>query len=95
MESSYVSIGLAISTGNWLTLTDNIDYEDIKHFIKEQTTPGAGKSVSIPGRGNDKLADFETALFRVLQDQHERIDLFVQSKSGEIQRRIGMSLRIQ
>lgn len=69
--------------------TDNIDYDDIKHFIKENTTAGKGKTVSIPGRGEDKLVEFENALFHILQDQHQRIDLFVKSKAGEIQRRLG------
>ncbi|CZT20968.1 uncharacterized protein RCC_06829 [Ramularia collo-cygni] len=66
----------------------NIDYDDIKYFIKEHTTPGQGKSVSVPGRGDDKLIEFENALFHILADQHQRIDLFVKSKSGEIQRRL-------
>ncbi|USW58708.1 Putative SPX domain, VTC domain superfamily protein [Septoria linicola] len=66
----------------------NIDYDDIKHFIKENTTPGKGKTVSVPGRGEDKLVEFENALFHILQDQHQRIDLFVKSKAGEIQRRL-------
>lgn len=69
--------------------TDNIDYDDIKHFIKENTTPGQGKTISVPGRGEDKVAEFENALFHILQDQHQRIDLFVKSKAGEIQRRLG------
>ncbi|EME85053.1 uncharacterized protein MYCFIDRAFT_214933 [Pseudocercospora fijiensis CIRAD86] len=66
----------------------NIDYDDIKHFIKENTTPGKGKSVSVPGKGDDKLEHFEHALFHILADQHHRIDLFARSKSGEIQRRL-------
>ncbi|SMR64034.1 unnamed protein product [Zymoseptoria tritici ST99CH_1A5] len=66
----------------------NIDYDDIKHFIKEHTTPGKGKTVSVPGRGDDKLVEFENALFHILADQHQRIDLFVRSKAGEIQRRL-------
>jgi hypothetical protein len=77
----------------WQLLTiacaDNIDYDDIKYFIKEHTTPGKGKTVSVPGRGDDKLAEFENALFHILADQHQRIDLFVRSKAGEIQRRLG------
>lgn len=68
---------------------DNIDYDDIKYFIKEHTTPGKGKSVSVPGRGDDKLVEVENALFCILADQHQRIDLFVKSKAGEIQRRLG------
>ncbi|GIZ44449.1 hypothetical protein CKM354_000764600 [Cercospora kikuchii] len=66
----------------------NIDYDDVKHFIKEHTTPGKGKTISVPGRGEDKLAEFENALFHILQDQHQRIDLFVKSKAGEIHRRL-------
>ncbi|KAF2721465.1 hypothetical protein K431DRAFT_284840 [Polychaeton citri CBS 116435] len=66
----------------------NIDYDEIKHYIKEQTTHGKGKSVAIPGRGDEKLKHFENTLFDVLVDQHSRIDLFVRSKVGEIQRRL-------
>ncbi|EME44432.1 hypothetical protein DOTSEDRAFT_152287 [Dothistroma septosporum NZE10] len=69
----------------------NIDYDDIKNFIKENTTPGKGKTVSVPGRGDDKLAEFENSLFNILADQHQRIDLFVKSKAGEIQRRLDHS----
>lgn len=43
----------------------------------------------MPGRGDDKLVEFENALFHILADQHQRIDLFVRSKAGEIQRRLG------
>lgn len=72
--------------------TDNIDYDDIKIYIKEQTTPGKGKSVSVPGRPDENLQQFEHALFQILRDQHHRIDLFVKSKAGEIRRRLGMFL---
>lgn len=68
---------------------DNIDYDEVKHFIKENTTPSKGKSISVPGRGDDKLREFQDELFDILADQHQRIDLFVRSKSGEIQRRLG------
>ena len=71
----------------------NIDYDDIKYLIKERTTPGHGKSVSIPGRGDEKLREFESALFQILVDQHVRIDLFVKSKAGEIQRRLDHAKR--
>ena len=67
---------------------DNIDYDDIKHIIKEETTPGKGKTVAVPGRSDDKRADFENRLFATLVDQHHRIDLFVRSKTGEIRRRL-------
>ncbi|GAB7364895.1 hypothetical protein MBLNU230_g5686t1 [Neophaeotheca triangularis] len=66
----------------------NIDYDEIKYFIKENTTPGKGKSVSIPGSGDDKLQEVEDALYNIFEEQHLRVDLFVRSKAGEIQRRI-------
>ncbi|KAK5127372.1 hypothetical protein LTR85_006711 [Meristemomyces frigidus] len=69
----------------------NIDYDDIKHFIKEQTTAGKGKTISIPGRNDEKLQQFENSLFAILADQHNRIDLFVRSKAGEIRRRLDHS----
>nr|POE85518.1 hypothetical protein CFP56_43834 [Quercus suber] len=67
---------------------DNIDYDDIKLFIKDQTTRGEGKSVSIPGQPDERLLAFENSLFGILADQHHRIDLFVRSKAGEIKRRL-------
>ncbi|OQO02533.1 hypothetical protein B0A48_12060 [Cryoendolithus antarcticus] len=66
----------------------NIDYDDIKRFIKEQTTPGQGKAISVPGRGDDKARQFEDNLFFILEEQHHRIDLFVKSKAREIQHRL-------
>lgn len=71
---------------------DNIDYDDIKRYIKDETTPGKGKAVSVPGRNDEKLQQFESSLFDTLKDQHLRIDLFVRSKAGEIQRRLGKPL---
>ncbi|KAK1016440.1 hypothetical protein LTR91_000460 [Friedmanniomyces endolithicus] len=71
----------------------NIDYDDIKHFIKEQTTGGKGKSVAVPGRPDEKLQQFEDSLFFILKEQHHRIDLFVKSKAGEIRRRLEHSKR--
>ena len=68
---------------------DNIDYDDIKHFIKEHTTPGKGKIVSVPGRGDEAITQLEDNLFQILEQQHSRIDLFVKSKAGEIKRRLG------
>ncbi|KAK6431800.1 hypothetical protein LTR95_012033 [Oleoguttula sp. CCFEE 5521] len=66
----------------------NIDYDDIKRFIKEQTTPGQGKAIAVPGRGDDKARQFEDNLFFILEEQHHRIDLFVKSKAREIQHRL-------
>lgn len=69
----------------------NIDYDEIKHFIKDNTTPGKGKSISIPGKSDAKLLRFENDLFDILLEQHTRISLFVTSKAGEIRRRLGMT----
>ncbi|KAL2686676.1 hypothetical protein IWX47DRAFT_785315 [Phyllosticta citricarpa] len=71
-----------------LTVADNIDYDDIKHLIKEHTTPGSGKAVAIPGQSHQHDGEFEEQLFAVLAQEHRRIDLFVKSKSGEIERRL-------
>lgn len=70
-------------------LSDNVDYDDIKRMIKKHTTPGSGQAVSIPGQGGEIEKNFEDALYSILLEQHQRIDLFVRSKTGEIQRRLG------
>lgn len=71
---------------------DNIDYNDIKHLIKVHTTKGQAEAIAIPGKDNEAkaLQKFEDELYVELREQHQRIDLFVQSKSGEITRRLGM-----
>ncbi|OMP83243.1 hypothetical protein BK809_0004624 [Diplodia seriata] len=66
----------------------NLDYDEIKHLIKEHTTPGNGKAVSIPGQPDVDRCEFEDQLFDILSGEHQRIDLFVRSKSGEIERRL-------
>ncbi|KAF2864133.1 hypothetical protein K470DRAFT_209144 [Piedraia hortae CBS 480.64] len=63
----------------------NIDYDDIKHMIKQQTADN--RSRVIPGCTDVAGAEFEEQLFDVLVAQHERIYLFVKSKAGEIRRR--------
>lgn len=69
---------------------DNVDYNDIKHLIKVRTSQGQGQARSIPGSDDETKAfhAFEDELYRELRDQHQRIDLFVQSKAGEIGRRL-------
>ncbi|KKY22968.1 putative spx domain-containing protein [Diplodia seriata] len=69
-------------------LLHNLDYDEIKHLIKEHTTPGNGKAVSIPGQPDVDRCEFEDQLFDILSGEHQRIDLFVRSKSGEIERRL-------
>ncbi|KAF1928642.1 uncharacterized protein M421DRAFT_420526 [Didymella exigua CBS 183.55] len=74
----------------------NIDYDYLKDLIKHQTTSGTNKAVSIPGSGTGSTERaFSETFLKVLQAQHDRINLFVRSKSGEIERRldhIGRSL---
>lgn len=73
--------------------SDNVDYNDIKLLIKLQTSnrQGQGRAQTIPGKDNEaKESDrFEEELFSELKAQHQRIQLFVQSKAGEITRRLG------
>jgi hypothetical protein len=69
-------------------LPDNIDYDYLKDLIKHQTTPGTNKAVSIPGQGESSERAFGESFLHVLQAQHDRINLFVRSKSGEIERRL-------
>ncbi len=61
-------------------------------MIKVHTTKGQAQAIAIPGKDNEAkaLEKFEDELYDELRDQHQRIDLFVQSKSGEITRRLGM-----
>ncbi|KAJ8108376.1 hypothetical protein OPT61_g8216 [Boeremia exigua] len=67
----------------------NIDYDYLKDLIKHQTTSGTNKAVSIPGQGTGSTEKaFGETFLRVLQAQHDRINLFVRSKSGEIERRL-------
>ena len=70
---------------------DNVDYNDIKHLIKVRTSQGQGQARAIPGSDNETKAfhAFEDEMYRELCDQHQRIDLFVKSKSGEVGRRLG------
>lgn len=78
---------------------DNIDYNDIKRLIKLHTTnPNAhAQPTPIPGKGKGKGKttstdpSFEHDLEDELRSQHQRIDLFVQSKAGEIARRLRRS----
>ena len=74
---------------------DNVEYNEIKHLIKARTTRDQAHAISIPGRGNGEniaLKEFEDELYSELSEQHQRIDLFVFSKSGEVSRRLSESL---
>lgn len=71
-------------------MTDNVDYNDLKRLIKARTTRGQGEALTIPGHSNEAkaLQAFEDEFFTQLVDQHQRVDLFVRSKAGEINRRL-------
>lgn len=77
--------------------TDNVDYDEIKQFIKENTRKENKTSpVGIPGQvgTEESRSQFEDELYDILKEQHQRINLFIKSKYGEIERRIG-ALRYQ
>jgi hypothetical protein len=44
--------------------------------------------LSIPGQGASTEREFSETFFNVVKSQHDRINLFVKSKSGEIERRL-------
>lgn len=73
-----------------ISLIDNVDYNDLKRLIKIRTTRGQGEAVTIPGHSNEAkaLQAFEDEFFAQLVDQHQRVDLFVRSKAGEVNRRL-------
>ncbi|KAI9822765.1 MAG: hypothetical protein M1832_002998 [Thelocarpon impressellum] len=69
----------------------NVDYNDLKRLIKLRTTEDQPRAVDICGQGRrdtGALQAFEDELYGELVEQFQRIDLFVQSKAGEIQRRL-------
>ena len=68
---------------------DNVDYDAVKHLIKECTGGGKGKAIDIPGQGDDAVILGEKRLYGALVSEHERVELFVKSKSNEIQGRLG------
>ena len=76
-----------------LLTTDNIDYDEIKLLIKDHTTPGKGKAVSVPGQGNVAEYDFEKRLFGIFLRENDNISLFVKTKVLEIEQSLGMSIR--
>ncbi|RPA95565.1 hypothetical protein L873DRAFT_1697432 [Choiromyces venosus 120613-1] len=66
------------SVQEWLPY--NLDYNEIKQLIKRYTT---GKPLV---KSPEAKTDFEDEFFNILMDQLGRIDLFVKSKSGEVDR---------
>lgn len=73
------------------SILDNVDYNEIKNLIKVRTTKGHAQAIAIPGKDHEAsdLHKFQGELYVILQEQHQRVDLFVQCKAGEITRRLG------
>ena len=68
--------------------SDNLDYDHLKDQIKYQTTSGTSKALSVPGQGDASEKAFGGTFYRDLKAQHDRVNLFIRSKSGEIERRL-------
>ena len=68
----------------------NVDYNDIKRLIKIRTTKNQAKAVTVPGHSKDSesLQAFEDELYQELYEQHQRVDLFIKSKAGELSRKL-------
>jgi hypothetical protein len=49
---------------------------------------GTSKATSIPGQGGISEAAFGDTFLQTLKAQHDRINRFIHSKSGEIERRL-------
>ncbi|KAL8797345.1 MAG: hypothetical protein Q9195_000499 [Heterodermia aff. obscurata] len=64
----------------------NIDYDDLKRMVKDNTTSSHNQPKFIPGQGNEAKAskEFEDELYGQLLEQHERVGRFVQSKADEL-----------
>ncbi|KAG9244833.1 hypothetical protein BJ878DRAFT_541881 [Calycina marina] len=66
----------------------NVDYNELKNLIKAHTTKDQGSAIAIPGQINPALSQFEDIFYSELVAQHDRVDLFVKDKAGEIGRRL-------
>ena len=66
----------------------NLNYNELKHLIKQRTTNGAPTPVPIPGQSDHRWSLLEDELYGILKEQYEHIVLFTRSKYGEIERRL-------
>ena len=66
----------------------NLNYNELKHLIKQRTTAGAPSPVPIPGQSDHRWSLLEDELYDILKEQYEHIALFLRSKYGEIERRL-------
>ena len=71
-------------------ILDNVDYNEIKKIIKQETSFKTPQSITIPGHDIDSILSegFEQELYDLLREEHERVELFCKSKTGEIRRRL-------
>ena len=69
---------------------DNVDYNEIKKIIKQGTSSRTPLSITIPGQNTDSILSegFEQELYDLLREEHERVELFCKSKTGEVHRRL-------
>lgn len=74
----------------------NVDYNEIEYLIKARISKGQAQPTAVQGKDNEARASqkFEDKLYAELCDQHQRIDLFVQSKARETSRRSRRGFRI-
>ncbi|CZT45000.1 uncharacterized protein RSE6_05268 [Rhynchosporium secalis] len=77
---------LAESVPQWAAY--NVDYDDLKNLIKVNTIKDQATAIVIPGQADPGLEKFENAFYNELSNQHDRVDLFVKSKSDEVGRRL-------
>ncbi|TAQ90181.1 hypothetical protein B7494_g1485 [Chlorociboria aeruginascens] len=66
----------------------NIDYNELKRRIKIYTSKDQAQAIAIPGEVDTRLQEFERLFYNQLVNEHDRADLFVNSKSEEISRRL-------
>jgi site-specific recombinase XerD len=89
MGSMQVPCDLSVGSSSLTSPSlDNVDYNELKHLIKVNTTRGQGRAVPIPGHADGALQKFENLFYAELWSQHDRVDLFVKSKADEISRRL-------
>ncbi len=87
-NSSRIPNALGVADDALRHTPDNIDYNSLKHYIKVHTTKDQATAIAIPSGPNTALSKFEHDFYAELCRQHSRVDLFVSSKAGEIERRL-------
>ncbi|KIV78977.1 hypothetical protein PV11_06574 [Exophiala sideris] len=66
----------------------NVNYNELKHLIKNKTSAGAAGPRDIPTQGRNKWEELENQLCRLLGAEYDNVTLFLRSKQGEIERRL-------